>query len=201
MSSNGDFYIPEGFESLSSVTRDRPELTLTDSDKQLMDRLLSNPLFFPKDFKTWLLDYIAVNIPDLPISHIFGYSGFAPQEAPTIATGESTTSTSYTNLTTVGPTLAELADARYWISFGALCGSSASGAAQASIQINSDAVSDDDRIQASPTGIAGGASCARAVIKTLAGGTNSVTMKYKSGDGSSVGFSQRWMILVKLAET
>lgn len=45
---------------------------LTDKEIAEIKRLFSNPLFIPPAFKTWMGDQLALNIPDLPLSSLFG---------------------------------------------------------------------------------------------------------------------------------
>lgn len=50
---------------------------LNASERDLLQRLLSNPLMFPDAFKNWMTDHMAVNIPQLPITQALGGRGIA----------------------------------------------------------------------------------------------------------------------------
>lgn len=44
----------------------------TYSDPETIRRLFSHPIFFPKEFKSWMLDQMALRIPDLPVGQVLG---------------------------------------------------------------------------------------------------------------------------------
>lgn len=46
---------------------------LTEAERQVVQELLGSPINFPNRFKQWFIDYMAQNIPPLPIDHIQGY--------------------------------------------------------------------------------------------------------------------------------
>ena len=163
----------------------------------LFQRALSAPLqSIPKEFETWLIDRIAVLLPLIPISQVVGFTQFTAQDAPNVLTQQSTTSTSYTDLSTVGPQLTGLPDGQYIIFFGANQ-FSVGAEPNMSIQVNATAASDDDRVV---TGAGTAAHQSRAVIKTLDNaGNNTITVKYKSNSGGSVTFFNRWMFALRIA--
>src|SRR5678816_4181755 len=106
---------------------------------------LGHPLEFPPEFKQWLADYVALQKLKFPISQVFG---FALQRVRTATEDaeQTTASTTYTDLSTVGPTLSNVANGFYLMVFGADCQASA-GSAQhiyMGLSINSATPSDDD---------------------------------------------------------
>jgi hypothetical protein len=170
-----DVSTPEGSSPLS------PE-ALTD-----MQQKLSAPILFPKEFKQWLTDYVATNIPMIPFSQIFGSHLNLARSGDHISASESKTATSYGDLTTVGPQLTGLGAGTYLIMYGAY------GRAKASISFNGAAASDDDSFYT----IEGSTAGARGRFKSFAddkgGAGNTLCMKYKNGT-----FSNRWLFVIRL---
>lgn len=165
---------------------------LTAEEKALFQKGLANPLFFPKEFKTWLNDYLAVNIPLIPISQISGFTQFVFNPAPTIVTQEATSSSTFGDLATVGPVLSALPDGNYAIFFGAqmLAGT---GQAIMSVQVNSTTADEGDSAQTGGNNMTIG----RIILKTLtSSNNNSLTCKYRAGAGTS-NFLRRFMIVIK----
>jgi hypothetical protein len=139
--------------------------------------------------------WLEQNPPSIPITQIQGFVGFQFQAAPTLAVQEATQSASYGDLSTVGPALTNMPDGQYVIFFGAhvLAGTAAG---VMSLSINGAGADDNDSI--AHEGTVG--SPARALVKTLKGGGNSLVAKYKSGTGGqTVGFEFRWLIAGKYA--
>lgn len=54
-----------------------PEQAPVDPEK--IRRLFSHPLHFPSEFKTWMLDQLVLNVPDLPVGQAFQGSSLAKQ--------------------------------------------------------------------------------------------------------------------------
>ena len=45
-----------------------PSEALTEQERALLQKLLENPLEFPKEFKSWVADYFATNQADVTLS-------------------------------------------------------------------------------------------------------------------------------------
>jgi hypothetical protein len=164
---------------------------------------LASPLFsVPKPFETWMIDRVATSGFDLPISQIVGFSQFTAQAAPTIGTSESTTSTTFTDLATVGPSLTGLPDGEYVFFFGAEADTATAGKIAAmALSINAAAlgtppIGDDCESRSDQL-----VSISRAVTATLSnGGNNSVVAKYATDDALAAAFfSSRWLIALRYA--
>jgi hypothetical protein len=94
---------------------DVPPDYLTPDERKALSRQLGYPEDIPKKFKTWMLDYIAVNGLDIPVSQLHGFTGFKPR----IAISNSTAATQATSWTDLGgPELEGLASGSYLILFG-----------------------------------------------------------------------------------
>lgn len=142
------------------------------------------------ELKTWLEQ----NPPAIPVSQIVGFNQFTFQPAPTIDTDESTTSTTFTDLATVGPTLGELSDGKYAIFFGAQGQPTSPSAGVMSVQVNSTAAIDADSVVFTP---GGNMSVSRMILKTFTGGNTTLTAKYRSSGGDLARFQKRWLIVVR----
>jgi hypothetical protein len=55
-----------------------PEAYLSPDERKALQRSLSFPEDLPPKFKSWMIDFIAVNIPQIPISQIVGFTKFTP---------------------------------------------------------------------------------------------------------------------------
>ena len=173
-----------------------PEAFLTNEERKDLQRSLSYPEDLPPKFKNWIQEYIAVNIPQIPISQIVGFSQFRVISAPFIFASEITSLTAYTNLGTIGPEISGLSDGQYVLWYGcAIDPSVAAEEGAVSVSINDAAASDNDG--AVVEGV-NRVNVSISVLKTLsAGGNNKVTLKYKTLNGNSTAFARRWLIALK----
>lgn len=175
------------------------DVALSDYERSLFQRGLAAPLqTIPKEFESWLIDRIAVLQPLIPIGQVVGFSQYTAQTGPRVDTQETTTSTSYDDLATVGPQLTGLPDGQYLFMFG--CAMSEPGGAITYMGLKFNATEAQDSEAASwdnetgewafPTGV---------VTTTLAGGgTNTVTARYKTAGGTG-SFAKRWLVGLKFA--
>lgn len=46
-------------------------------EREKITRFFSHPLFIPSSFKTWMIDHLATEIPNLPVSQVLGSGGVA----------------------------------------------------------------------------------------------------------------------------
>ncbi len=172
---------------------------MTEEDRELLIKLLKNPLQFPEKFTGWLSNYIATNIPKIPISHIYGFKVEGVRVAPTITTSESTASTTFTNLTTVGPQLNGVADGLYIVFYGAKCmnGGFATSILMG-VEVNGAAISSDNRIEAPQPGIAESMSF---MVRVSNDDNNTFVAKYATASAANpASFEKRWLVLLKVTE-
>lgn len=174
---------------------------LSSEERAQVQRFLNFPEEFPKVFKSWLLDFIAVNGLAIPISQISGFSQFTARSSEVFAT-ESVTGASYGNIASVGPTLSGLSDGQWIFWYGLYSDSDADVQVAASLSFNGVTATDADGIRGGVDGLVGDQtriSIMRGVFKILTnGGSNEVQMKYKKIAGASnptVG--TRWLIGLK----
>lgn len=153
---------------------------------------LGHPLEFPPEFKQWLTEYVAQNVPKLPISQVFGFQ-LQRVRTDTVDTSQARSSTAYGDLTTVGPTLSDLANGWYLLIFGGNITGVNQG--RISVSLNGVAAADDD-------GVLGGvthASGMRILLTHLtANNRNEIVLKYRSTDGSSQSFAFRYIHAIKV---
>lgn len=164
-------------------------------EKDDFNEFLRHPILFPDEFKSWLQDWIAVNIPKIPVSQIFGFKIQSVKTGPEVATAQSTSSTSFTDLATVGPTVENLVNGFYVVMFGAnrsttpfdpgiIMGLSIDGAAPDTAQVA-------NLNENNGGGIA---------LVDLSGGDHqhTITAKYKVATAGTSTVSDRWMHALKV---
>jgi len=169
---------------------------LTENERKLVQRLLGDPTELPQIFRSWLVAYIEANPPLLPISQITGFSQFLANSA-SVAARQSTSSTAYNDLGTVGPQLTSLADGVYLVLHGYVGSPSVAGQqCYQSISVNGSAAQDADSCQ---QGYDHDISVMTAVVKTLQNGNeNTITCKYRAQGGTG-SFGSRFLIALKVA--
>lgn len=92
---------------------------LTPEERQAINDLLSRPLDFPAKFKSWFIDYMAQNLPPLPVDHLEGYvktRGYGQQVAP----GAITIGAGWGSLG-VGPSFFDIPAGDYLMIWGMYC--------------------------------------------------------------------------------
>jgi hypothetical protein len=172
-----------------------PDLRLTEEERGIVNKILGKPLFYPEAFKGWLADYVATNIPKLPISQVFGFKLEGAHVAPEIFAQQSTSSTVYTDLTTVGPELTQLSDGFYLVLFGAFCDTgSSSTTSSMSPSWNGSTAVDADRASGPGVGPQG-----RALVKELRNNhVNSIQIKYKRSTATTGDWEKRWLVAMRV---
>ena len=179
---------------------------VSESNLSLIEKVLAKPEVISQvapNFFAYMVDYLAVNQPFIPISQISGFSQFTAQYA-TVSTEQAITSSTYGNLGTTGPQITGLPDGKYLFIYGAaLEGRPTDNATIAwmSVSFNGAAASDNDGIrQQGELAIP----ASRATVATLQNnGNNTVTAKYRwesSGTpASNPTASYRWLVALKYA--
>lgn len=175
----------------------------TQDDVALMQRVFqaaaANPLMLPTDFMSYVLDYVQTSRLIIPIGQVFGFIQYAPGFTK-IETQESTTSTLFVDLSTVGPEVDGLADGQFIALWGAACFTT-DATKQALVALSVNGVTDATVY----TECQGGSpvSVARGTVLTLSnGGSNSVKCVYASGDvTNTASFRHRWLILLRVSKS
>ncbi|MCR4340515.1 MAG: hypothetical protein NUW01_11610 [Gemmatimonadaceae bacterium] len=190
-----------GFDPVQS---DRLEVTseagaaLTDFDYRVMASVLkmTHSLRWPKDAISYLAERIGLEGFQIPVSQLSGFSGFIAQ-ASAVATAQATTSTSFTDLATVGPQRTDLAPGQYLVLYGCNAFAGAAGdVAAMGISVNGGAVATKLRTPV----LSDYTSLAVVETASLTAGINTVVAKYKSASGATASFADRWLIALKYAD-
>lgn len=169
------------------------ETPLTEEERDQVTRLLSAPIFFPRQFREWLPDFVANNIPLIPYTHFFGAKTNLARSGDYIQTDETQSSATYDDLATEGPIVSGLANGTYLVLFG--CRMNGEGSF-ASIAVNGVMpTDDDDSVSQSQSDMPTG----RGVFVTLDGDNdNSVKMVYRREGGAAPHFFDRWLVLIRI---
>ena len=194
-------------ESSTAETKTAPPIT--DADRELAKRIL-RPELFNEALMSYIVDYAAVNTLPIPVSMIEGYGLQAPYYN-VVNTSETTTSTTYADLATSGPTLTKgfsaastsdtqaLSDGVYLIIYGftGYC-NNANNQAYMSLSLNSAAASDADAVYMTGTGANIPSSYCRATVQTLRNGNqNTGQAKYRVTAGTGT-YVSRFVIAFRI---
>lgn len=173
---------------------------LTEGEMKLLKKLLSNWLLIPDAFKVAAADYVSQNSL-LPISQVQGFTQFVAQSDKILdGTNATTTSTTYTDLSTVGPQLTGLAAGQYLFFYGFTGGGTTGGLiTYASLSFNggSPSASDFAEVFSGPGPSVGSYSVMGLTPKTLTGSNNTVKMQYKTSGGTS-SYANCWLTSLRV---
>lgn len=168
---------------------------LSQEERQQVRRLLQFPEEFPPEFKEWLLDYLAVNIPQIPIGNIMGFSQYQAVVGTRVDGQGSTSSTSYVDLDGGHPIITGLGAGDYLVMHGCAIESSANNiTARQTVKYNNETALSDNAIMSDSQQIV---SSSRIVTKTFTNNNNQIKCQY-AVEGAGTGFFQlRWLIALK----
>lgn len=167
---------------------------------------LKQPILFPAEFKEWVQDYFATNVPKLHVSQIFGFKLQSVKESETgdISALQAVTSTSYTAFSTDGPTFSNVPNGFYLLFFGATYGTTAgdpiynNSYPQLYITPVLDGTVQGDGDGALLNAGSGGRVTLIDLTDQLVGG-HTITFQYKlTGSSSVIGCWNRWAFLIKV---
>jgi hypothetical protein len=171
------------------------DLQLTDRERVQFEKFYRNVLDVPGEFLTWLKDRLILDGFELPIGQIQGFAGFVFRGAE-VVTNETTASTSYVDLSTVGPELTGLEDGSYAAFFGATVNGGFTDVGSVGLSINGAAPSNASASASTPATV----SVTRIKLVSLsADGNNSLKVQYSTSSGTNVSFAQRFLVAVKYA--
>lgn len=162
--------------------------------RQRLKALLSEPNLLPEKFLAFMVDYLAVNQADIPISNIRGFQTFTAQQK-SVSTQESTASITPTDLATVGPTVS-IGKGIYLVMWGAAIRNTFGGGTAGEMSINLNGAASGYGI--ATNGSVGFSSVMMTALPTLGGSANTLQAKYRSTDGAaSADFYNRWLVTVR----
>jgi hypothetical protein len=172
-------------------------IVLSAEEQQGVSRMFGNPAYFPEAFKSWIVQYMALNGEPIPQSQVQGLAPLSVSGEKIPATGdasETTTSTTYTDLSTVGPSL-QVGAGKYALIFGCHCFSSTSShGAGMSLSVAGATAVDADSVSMSGTG---GISITRVLMTDLSGPSNAIVAKYRAVTGSTATFYRRFLVAIR----
>lgn len=149
------------------------------------------------ELKLWLEQ----NPPSIPLQQIIGAAQFVPTASSIVGAGtfENTSSTTYTDLPTFGPSISTLSNGKYLVIVTAgILTTIASNRACMSVSVNGSTPNDSDAAYSEITlmGRMTGWS-----LQTLSAGSNTITAKYKiiSGSAAQGQFSDRQIFAIRYA--
>lgn len=168
-----------------------PSDALTEQERAILQKLLSNPLEFPKEFKEWVSDYFATNVPLIPYGTFLGSKLNIAKSGDYIATSQGPGGLAYGDLATVGPSIIGIADGVYVVIWGA---TTTGGEHPGNMAIS---VNGDTPVDSQSAGSAESQTIASSRLVTLKNDNNStIVCKYK---GTQQNWGNRWIVLVRVA--
>jgi hypothetical protein len=184
---------------MSEMTNDQSGFMNTD-ERASLQRLLSFPEEFPREFGAWVLEYLAVNGTLQPFQ-VEGLSLSAPRTA-SVATSETRGwDSSYGDLATVGPTLSDLGPGTYLVMFSCEVQNTEAGVeSHMSISINGATALDADGVALFTSSVSLNAPISRFIVLPLTLPKNTIKCQYKRiGSGASAAtFRSRNIIAIRL---
>ena len=173
---------------------------LTQEERASLQRILSDPSEFPREFGAWIVDYLGLNA-ELQPFQVEGLSLTAPR-TDTIQTQESRGwDSSYGDLATVGPQLTELGSGTYLVIFSCEVQNQEAGVeTHMSISINGATATDADGVALFTSSVSLNAPITRFIVLNLTLPKNTVKCQYKRiGNGATVAlFKSRTLIAIKV---
>ena len=195
-------FLPESFDAQAETVSALPKGIVTESDLSLIKKTLSRPEIIEQvapNFFAYMVDYLAVNQPLVPISQISGFSQFTAQSSVNNGTALRNVN-SYGDPTTgdAGPSITLLPKGKYVLLYGALAWDSSGGGGTmyVSPKVNSTEAESADaaNVTANTTGI----SIMRACLKDLSLENNTVTLRYNASSGTGR-WDNRFLIALRYA--
>lgn len=174
---------------------------LSPEDRSKTDRFLANPLDFPDEFKKWLLDYMGMNIPPIPVNQLLGFVQTRAYTADDVPDFEATASSNYTRLGITGPIIQGLNDGTYIVFHGCEMASNDGFSAKGweALSVNGSTPSDNLANRAFNGGTRVDTSWRVDQVSCTAGvAANTIEMLYRSSTGTPK-FGRRWMHAIRIA--
>jgi hypothetical protein len=196
-------FTPEGYTAPSPNVTPSVAVEQTQKDVAEMQRVLKTaakyPQLMPQEFQALVIDMLQVSNLTIPISQVFGFTQFIAR-SERVLTGETTTSTSYTDLATVGPTLTGVPPGKYIVLVSAYMFNSVGAFVQyMSPSFNSSTpVDDEGALLSVPAADTTAATVMGFSVKTFTTENNEIKAKYKVNGGTGA-FYYRSLLALKVA--
>ena len=172
---------------------------LDERELRLQERLFSSPETMPETWLSFMLEHQAVNGLEIPRSRIHPYNVVPMRVADAVTASQTTTDTSYTDLSTVGPTLTGLSNGRYFVMLGCSALNSVGGStfSAMSVALNSDSALGG--IASAFTGATFEHSISAFFeVELTRNNNNSITAKYRVSGASTGTFQFRRLSAIKI---
>jgi len=184
-------------DSLQQIIARDPALPLQQDEQQLINRLLGNPGALPAAFWAAVIDRVVVDAPSqIPVSQLQGFSRFTATSSA-VVTNETTSSTTYTNLATAGPTISGLSPGEFLFLYGARIHRTAGSGLNAALMAPSLNAATPTDVEAAVFLGDDEASVAMVLQKTLTATSNEVKMQYRVVAGTYQ-FQGRWFTALRI---
>ena len=198
-------FMPESTPSAPSSVVTPQASVASDADVALMLKVfnaaLARPDLVPEGFMAYVQDFIQTSRLTIPIGQIIGFAQFLGQ-SKFVNPSQSTTSTSFTDLATVGPELLTLPDGKYVVAWGCTINNGTGGSDNSSMVVYANGTQLEDPDGNFPgivtNSVANVPACVFAVVDMKNSGNNSLVAKYKVSAGTG-NFGQRWLFALKIA--
>jgi len=185
------------------MATEAPTDVLTPEQREKIQSFLSQPMKFPQEFKQYLTDYLATNIPPIPVSQLLGYKGTLARYdvIESFSDGNTADERTWIDLPdATGPEVTGLADGVYWAAFGYHHpGFNAGGATQ---RMGPSINGADPGYYARSVALDAGKTVWRAARLNVVGGkdNNTVTCKYwyDLGGGADAEYDNRWLAMLRI---
>ena len=167
------------------------DAALTEAEREILKKLLANPIEFPEAFKRWVADYFAQNVPMIPYGNFLGSKLNIAKSGDYISTTQGPATSAYGNLATVGPSIVGIADGVYIVNWGA---TTTGGEHEGFMGVS---VNGATPVDAEAAGSAYNLTIAQGKIVTLKNDNNSsIVCKYK---GTQQNWGRRWLTIIRVA--
>ncbi len=165
-----------------------------------IERLLSKPSATPSEFSSWIVKWLVANM-DISGYQVRGLASTFFKAAPVIGTSEATSSLSFVNLATVGPTLSGLSNGHYLAFWGANMGSTTDSIGNMGMSPNGGGPSDEQAAKGRVTAPPEVVPIVYSRDFTLEGNDqNYLQAKYMRVAGAAPKFGQRWLVAVQVGK-
>lgn len=194
-------FLPENFQERKERTEFLKPITseagnLSPIERQLWQRFTGTPADITPEFKNWLKQFVLAEVvPEIPVYQLQGFGQFTAQSGY-VGAEETTSSATYADLSTSGPTITGLSPGSYILWYGASLQAPTSNAMLASLSVNGSTPTDSDAVESqTDTNV----SVSRAQIITFSLASNSVKLQYRVSGGSNGAARYRFLIALKYA--
>ena len=169
-----------------------------DIQRQIME-VLSDPMNLPSTFWDYMVKRWLRDAPVFPISQVFGLTQFTVIPGTFISAQQTTTSSAFGDLATVGPTITGAPDGKYVVFHGCEAVTSTTGGfpARMSVDVNSGGASQNDECFTAGVEFV---SIMRVTTQTLSNSnSNTITARYSVDGGGTrtATFGKRWLFALK----